>query len=184
MRSKTFLMFISICVAIALIGSSAFALPFPPTDPGPYPQGYVGAGGDYEVVPSGIVNFNGGTIFPEFSLSPPWLDYEYIRGWSIDYIGVGTESSYHPGPYNGSPVFELDLSYDHLVYDLELAPGLHTVRLWAEVRGYQELPPTNGIWMWGTSDTASLNIIPEPATLLLLGFGGLAVMRRRRVERN
>lgn len=29
-------------------------------------------------------------------------------------------------------------------------------------------------------DNASWNVVPEPATLALLGFGGLAVMRRRR----
>jgi hypothetical protein len=42
----------------------------------------------------------------------------------------------------------------------------------------------NGNWILNDSTALSATIVPEPATILLFGLGGLAAMRRRRAGRN
>ena len=75
--------------------------------------------------------------------------------WSIggEYVGEGEM---------------LPVSYDTLVYDIGLSLGVHEVELRVSS------------W-WGFDyDYTTLEIIPEPGTLLLLGLGGLGFLRKRR----
>jgi hypothetical protein len=62
------------------------------------------------------------------------------------------------------------VSYDYLVNTLRLSSGIHTLQVDIEALGefYQ---------LWETA-FSTIEIIPEPATILLLTFGGLLIRKR------
>jgi len=93
--------------------------------------------------------------------------------WFIDNINIG---------YGW-----LAVNYIYLVENLEISPGDHAIRLettWRHERVELIDPTIPGeyimvSYLYGAdSDTTLLNIIPEPATLLLLGLGGLLLRKR------
>jgi hypothetical protein len=83
-----------------------------------------------------------------------------IAGW---YWDLDDDGEYDDLSGELAPV-----SYDYLVTDLGLPIGAHSIGL-----------KVSTVWSWDT-DTAVLEIIPEPATLGVLVVGGIALLRRRR----
>ena len=176
---------IIICAVVIFVMamSTAFALPFPPTDPGPYPEGYVGAGGNYEIGPLGILTLNGGYILPNI---PPYD--AILLSWNISdaYHTINLEIGNSVSSFaSGQCIVTLSSvsSYDYLV-NMGFASGQCTVTLSVDALKWIEVgePPNGTPFLapaWSMSDTASLNISPEPATICLLGLGGLGLLRRK-----
>ncbi len=111
------------------------------------------ADGSYSVGPGGSVNFDGtGSYDRDGGSIGSWL-------WDLD----------NDGQYDDGSGSILNRSYDYLVNTLHLEPGQqYTV-------GIKVLDNENE---WAT-DISTLTIIPEPATMALLGLGGLLLCRKR-----
>jgi len=89
---------------------------------------------------------------------------QYYLGLLND-MGYYTNWQYHPGPGNPAypdaittTVFDLDTSWlNGLPVEVKVEPS------------------------WGIEiETSTLTVIPEPGTVLLFGFGGLVLLRKRR----
>jgi hypothetical protein len=161
---------------VLLVSSNSFAaLPFPPTS-WDYNQGYVGAGTYYWIEPNSTVTFTGGYYYSNSVVISEFTCQSY---WSVDSTPIS---------YGGSEgvVLNLPLTYDHLVKDLGFAPGRHTVGYYAsaswsylDYSGYPSQPPQWVYGSWSKGDSAPFDIVPEPATLLLLGLGSMILIRRK-----
>ncbi|MBN1763693.1 MAG: PEP-CTERM sorting domain-containing protein [Sedimentisphaerales bacterium] len=118
------------------------------------------AGGPYWIEPNGTVTFIG--THSETTLPP---NIYWVERWFIDDVNTGT---YH--------------TYDELVVDLGLSLGIHKVTYVADAWSDWPLDPYEIIWEYGEPDSTFLGIkpIPEPASLLLLGLGGIALRYRRK----
>ncbi len=122
------------------------------------------AGGPYVISPGQSVNLDCSNSYfvgrygwnPASSLQPL---FSLRTEWKIDGIRVGDRVS------------EL-ITFDYLVNTLGLGYGVHNIELFAEGYDSEEL-----IWSGGAYST--IEIVPEPATMLLLGLGGIALARRR-----
>jgi hypothetical protein len=104
-------------------------------------------------------------IYPEDHMWG-WEDFEDGINGTQSYFDVDTMRVHIEG-YQIRDSGSTTLGYLALsVYDADVAPdGQHLI---------------NGVWIGGMSGTWEAELIPEPATVILVGLGGLIVLRKRK----
>jgi len=109
------------------------------------------AGGAYQVGPGQTVLLDGSASYAD-----QYGDVAIDKiSWYIDDMEVGQDEM-------------LSLSYKTLTQDLGLSMGIHQVKIC-----------TTADWAGPDSDWTTLEIVPEPTSLVLLVLGGLALRRRK-----
>ena len=94
-----------------------------------------------------------------------WEDFEDGINGTQSYFDVDTMQVHIEG-YQIRDPGSTTLGYLALcVYDADVAPdGQHLI---------------NGVWIGGMPGTWEAELVPEPATIILVGLGGLIVFRKR-----
>ena len=95
-----------------------------------------------------------------------WEDFEDGINGTQSYFDVDTMQVHIEG-YQIRDPGSTTLGYLALcVYDADVAPdGQHLI---------------NGVWIGGMPGTWEAELVPEPATIILVGLGGLIVFRKRK----
>ena len=159
---------------------------------GAYFEAGVEVGGPYEISAieatskfsgSNPTDWPGGGIPGIFYRDINANDYDEIYyNWFIDDIKINSSSERHIN----APIYSFD--YLHNTYGLNL--GLHTIELKAQwihcwFDEYYD-PVTHARLSIGVqdrlaygSDTATLNIVPEPATISIFALGGIILFKRK-----
>lgn len=161
--------------------------------PGSEAAPYVGS--QTETVLGAKVNGGAGSLLSSANDADPYIGFNTLTlyAWAAPAANIGTQTvpdTEHPytvmglsfGGTHASGGVAWDLDGDGLNDDLQTAnftlpasalaligPGLHTIGV--------QINTTEGD---SASGSGSLNIIPEPATLALLGLGLASIIRRRR----
>ncbi len=118
------------------------------------------AGGPYSIAPGQFVLLDSSqSYFADYGWNPAASllspdDNDMVVEWKIDDISVGP-----------------NVSFDYLVNTLGLDYGIHTLR--ADIDVYGET------YQFNETAYSTIAIVPEPATLLLLGVGGLWLRTRK-----
>jgi hypothetical protein len=94
----------------------------------------------------------------------------------VDY-NMAAISLFPPGGLAGH-VLLANLTFTGLaIGDTDLVLGAHNPPDLSE--GFAQSPPPSGVFVPFNAAIGCIEVVPEPATLFLLGFAGLAVIRRR-----
>ncbi|MEM6507015.1 MAG: PEP-CTERM sorting domain-containing protein, partial [Planctomycetota bacterium] len=101
------------------------------------------------------------------------------QGWTIEVKGVGETAYELLAVVDHQPLNALDAGTTKVTLTDEsgvLASGVQFVRITANhVNG----GANGGAFIWRELDVFGVSTVPEPGMALLLGFGGLFVLRRR-----